>query len=245
MLRCSGWFALALCAFASSASAEKITVEQAFRSSGSELALHLLEPSFQEAVIAAAPTGWRETRGADVWRVSLEGVDLRVQVFPTLHRPGAGRPNCCVFFEFGDTEFWLKILGAHRASGSGSLPGSPSESLEAGNGSEPNGVSTPPPNPPSWSEAPAAVEPGSAGSSVGGPPASGPNSPSTGGVAAGPVDSGHQEGIPPSAEEGPVAEVGIATSLAEIPEPSLLLLVGLGVAAAAKRVVGRPEVGGR
>ena len=243
MLRHSGWFALALCAFASSASAEKITVEQGFRSSGSELALHVLEPSFQEAVIAAAPE-WRETRGADVWRVSLEGVDLRVQVFPTLHRPGAGQPNCCVFFEFGDTEFWLKILGASPASGLGSLPGSPSEGLEPGDGSELNGVSTPPPNPPSWSKAPAAVEPGPGESSVGGPPASGPNPPSTGGVAAGPVDSGHQESIPPSVEDGPGAVGGIATSLPEIPEPSLLLLMGLGVAAVAKRV-GRAVAGSR
>jgi hypothetical protein len=116
MLRFSGCALVVLYALTVSASAEKIS----FRPSGGfETTVNWSDPSVQQAVIAAAPTDWHDTPGADVWWVTLEGQRFQVQVFPTLERPGAGEPNCCLHFAVDDTEFWLRI----KPASSQQLPG--------------------------------------------------------------------------------------------------------------------------
>jgi hypothetical protein len=249
MFRCSGWSILLLCGFVSSASAEKITVDQALRLSGSDLELQLLDPSFQQAVVSAAPTDWRETNGADVWRVLFEGMNVQVQVFPTLHRPGVGQPNCCVFFEVENTEFWLKIVGLLPTTGSESEAGTASGGEQPDVGGRPAGAGEPPTNPPSSSGAPSvsgqpvsgppASRPLASGPPAGGPPTSGANPPPVGGGSAGPIGSADSGSVPPVHTDGPATSGEPApgvVDIVDVPEPSLLLLLGLGVAAAARRV---------
>jgi hypothetical protein len=245
MFRFAGWSALLVCAFASSASAATINAERALRLPESELGL-VLEPSFQEAVTATAPVEWHDTRGADVWRMSLDGMTAHVQVFPTLYRPGAGQPHCCVSFEFGDTEFWLKIRGAFPPTGLGSHVG------QSGKGSPPDDGRPPSDRPMSdrpmtspalpSSGAPSAGGPPVEGSAAGGPPAAAPAAiaplpPSAGGGVPVSGDSKDPGTIPTSVErEKPAAGGGFVPAIGEVPEPSLLVLVGLAACAAARRI---------
>src|SRR5688572_11539672 len=110
MLRCAVWLVVVLCAFAPSASAERITIKQQLLDT--EIDLTALDPAVEAAILAAS--GWGETPGADVWWVSLEDMRLMVKVFSTLQRPGNGEPQCCLQFTVEDTEFWLKLHAGLR-----------------------------------------------------------------------------------------------------------------------------------
>ena len=224
MLRFSGCALVVLYAFTATASAEKISFRP---STGLETALDWSDPSVQQAVMTAAPMDWHDTPGADVWWVTLEGQRVQVQVFPRLDRPGNNEPGCCVHFVLGDSEFWLKIenlsspqpapVGADqntsRASGkNGRVPVRPLESSK--------GVTT-------WPGA-ASGDPGLAHEGMLShlaPPGD-------------PLNSSTSSGGGSSEAERLESEGGSTQSQlvgAQVPEPGLLVLMGLGAAAALRR----------
>lgn len=227
MLRFTGCAIVVLYALTATASAEKISFQP---SGGLETALDWSDPSVQQAVIAAAPVDWHDTPGADVWWVTLEGQRIQVQVFPALERPGNGEPGCCVHFVVGDSEFWLKIKG---------LSSPPPAKVGAGqNISHPPGENGHGPVRPLESLKPVTTWPdGAAGESI---------LPDEGllshlAPSGDPLNSSGSSSGSSGAErlesEGGSTESQVA--LAQVPEPGLLMLMGLG-AAALKRARTRP-----
>jgi hypothetical protein len=238
MLRYSAVTLLAFCGFAGSASAATIGL-QIHQSRTFDQTLDVDDPSFQAAIIAAAPSDWRLTPGADVWWASLDGVNVHVTVFPALEHPGNGTPQCCLTFVQGDTQFWLKVRRAtagtspdNTSGGNGSLPSD-------GSGGDPGGLPAGGPGFPNWPEMPGASgptnpgDPGAPGSSGGAEPGAAPGTdPGTGtgnGSGAGP---GSGPGSTPGSDSNPSAPdstQGPTQDIIDVSEPGLLALLGLGL----------------
>ena len=156
--------------------------------------LEVLGSSLQALLIDANPSDWRESRGADVWRLSFEDLTWQVQVFPTFHSRGAGEPQCCFNFTVGDTEFWVKPRGA-------------------GNRGAPNNDHT--------SEV--SDELSQASDRIDGPAVG----------ATDPASAGAPSSSPASGAEH---RAGADNSTTQLPEPGSIFLMGLGVAAASRRI---------
>ena len=235
MLRYCAWPIIVLCVFATSVSAEKITSHRSIEltdelRSASLNASDLLDESFQNAVIDAAPSDWRDSMGTDVWWVPSEGANIQVMVFPTLHRPGNGQPGCCLHFETDGTEFWLKIRGTPVSVPDGNLTG------ESGPGQQPGGA-----GPSTGNETPLITPNGLGGE---GGAAGGPNGPAgEGGAPVGP-GTGGPGNSQNATSDGPGAPEGTGTDtarevlgvIAQVPEPGILVLLGMAGLAASRRI---------
>ena len=184
-----------------------------FRPSGAlETALDWSDPLVQQAVMAAAPMDWYDTPGADVWWVTLQGQRIQVQVFPALERPGNGQPGCCVHFVVRDSEFWLKVKAV-------SPPSRPGQVEADQNISHPSGK-----------DGVVDVVDEAMASDLGPPGDPFNSSDSAGG------DSADAERL-----ESDGASTQPQLLATQVPEPGLLVLMGLGAAAA----LGRGRTRGR
>lgn len=224
MLRFPGCALIVLYALTATASAEKIS----FPLSGDfEAVPDWSDPLVRQAVITAAPSDWRDTPGADVWWVTLDGQRFQVQVFPALERPGAGEPGCCLHFAVDDTEFWLKVqaVASQRPSAQGTAEEGSAQSAGR-NVSDVIAVLetlTPlTPSPGGASEAPLLVRE----AMVLGPLFREDLFTPSGPIAGGESEAGH-----PTSESGSESQF----VLAQVPEPGFLALMGLGAAAALRR----------
>jgi hypothetical protein len=211
MLRHTAGSVFVACTFAGAAWAEGVGLRYADESFPFEVDAQ--DPAFQSSVIAAADSDWRETPGADVWRLSFDGLNLHVLVFPTLYHPVEGDPDCCVSFTVGDTEFWVMVRPA--AQKNGGTTHSPDDS--SGRGKTGSHAALP------YNDAPAGNVSGLLADAVAGRSVSGP-------IAGGPAPSWN---APAAALDQSTGHDGV--SVAAVPEPSLLPLLAIGLAGTAGR----------
>lgn len=223
MLRHCAWSLAVLVTFTPSASAEKITFQHTQQISElTDLSVDTLlaDPLFQQSVIDAAPDGWRDTLGADIWWTPFEGASYKVLVLPS---GSNGKPGS--HFEVDGTQFWMKIQGIVPATSTGSAAVPP--------GSRPDGQL------PDGSRSDEQTSQGAGNgntSGAGGDLPNGPNDPLTWPPAgAGSFDPGggleSTTGTPTASFDGD--SVGVV--VAQAPEPSLLVLLGLAGFSAARR----------
>jgi hypothetical protein len=223
MLRFSGCALIVLYALTVTASAETIS----FQPTGAfEVAVDLTDATLQPAVITAAPTDWHDTSGADVWWVTLDGQRFQVQVFPALERPGAGEPNCCLHFTVDDTEFWLKVLAVSslRPSAEGAAEESPAQSS---GGNAPDLMAVLEALMPHWSSG-AAGDPRLVHEAM----VLGPRLREDLFTSSSPGAGGESQAEQLQSEGGSPESQFV---LAQVPEPGLLMLMGLGAATALRR----------
>lgn len=225
MLRHCAWSLAVLVTFIPSASAEKITFQRQTQqvSEPTDLSVHTLlaDPLFQQSVIDAAPDGWRDTPGADIWWTPFDGESYKVLVLPSSSK---GKPGW--HFELDGTRFWMKIQGIALATSNGSAAG-PS-------GSGPNG-----PLPAGGRRGEQSFQGAESGnaSGVGGDLPNGLNTPLPWLL---PGDGGTID--PVAALEsitGPFDGDSLSAVIAQAPEPSLLVLLGLAGLSAARRIRAR------
>ena len=196
---------LMMCALECPAGAETIGPDGKYSASPSKSDPGLLDESFQALVAASGDSDWRDSPGADVWWLSDESVMAQVKVFPMLQHPGNAEPQCCVSFTVGDTEFWIKVRNALAADRTGTTRAR-ENSKSRGNGT---GV-----------QGPALTYSGTSGDH-GSPTAD----------ASAPSDASTFE---PSFVTSQQRADGI-NIIAQVPEPSSVFLLAIGLAATARR----------
>ena len=224
MLRHCAWSLAVLVTFTPSASAEKITfqrhTQQVSELTDVSVDTLLADPLFQQSVVDAAPDGWRDTPGADIWWTPFEGANYKVLVLPSGSK---GKPGW--HFEVDGTQFWMKIQGIVPAPSTGGAavpPGSgPDGQLPGGGRSD--------------EQASQGAENGNP-SGGGGDLPNGSNNP----LPLPPVDAGRIDpaaglegttGTPEASLDGDSSPVVVA----QAPEPGLLVLLGLAGFSAARR----------
>lgn len=183
----------------------------------------VLDASLQTLLVGASPSDWHESAGADVWRLPVEDVAWQVKVFPAFQFRGAGDPQCCLRFTVGDTEFWVKPGGAlHRDA---------PKNQDASDGTGGSQI-------PGASQVTGASHGTGAAQVVEELIRTSDQSGTSDGMA-GPTDgltNPTVAGAPTTAASGSQGRDGSDNSATQLPEPGSILLMGLGVAAATRRM---------
>ena len=165
--------------------------------------------ALQLAMGSSVNADWGESPGADVITFSFDGFEMRLKVYPGLEHPGNGNPNCCLSFTVGDTMFWVKRIGPRTAADDDSASpasGDPSAPTNGG-----------------LVRRPGTYPSGTDGDVAGASP---PSARSDGSMVNSP------DGDSANAVQPPAGDV----SLAQVPEPALMLMLAAGMSAAARRI---------
>lgn len=77
-----------------------------------EPAITILASDLAGLEFAAADSSWRQSPGADLWWLVSDDLRALVKVFSTFQHPGNGEPNCCFRMTVEGTDFWVDIKDA-------------------------------------------------------------------------------------------------------------------------------------